>query len=244
MRKILTTVSALAFSAGVAHAGGMVVPQEPVVAAPAPIMAQAYDWTGGYAGLGLTYGRGSYNVDDSGPFEEDAGDFWPSGSGWGIGGFVGHNWQNGNMVYGVEGHVSGHRMRGTTDLGSDGAAEVRTDVRSMASLRGRVGIAQDRTLFFVTAGPAIANVRHNADLPAGEGGAVSIGESRTVNGLVIGAGVEHALNNGWHIRGDIEHHRFRSRDFTTADDLVPAGPSFPGVSTRVNLARVSAVFRF
>ncbi len=248
MRKFLITLSALALSAGVANAGALVTPAEPIVTAPAPVpMApRAFDWTGGYAGLGVTYGRASYReagdlfdfdeiFDDLRGREGDPafGGFFPSGSGWGGGAFVGFNWQNGNMVYGVEGHLSAHRMRGdTTFAGENGAddLEVRTDVRSMASLRGRLGFSADRTLFFVTAGPAMANVRHNA-----------IGvdsESRNVNGFVVGVGAEHALAGGWNIRGDLEHHRFRSRDFTTA------GVPFDGVRTRVNLARVSAVFRF
>jgi outer membrane immunogenic protein len=229
MSKIITTLSAFALSATVAHAGGMTVPQEPTVMAPAPMM-QTYDWTGGYVGLGLTYGRATHSADATAP---DVGgfpvnDYWPNGSGWGISGFGGYNWHDGNLVYGVEGHVSAHRMRGEANVGG---ADIETDIRSMASIRGRLGVAQDRTLFFVTAGPAIANVRHNA---------VGIdSESNTVTGLVIGAGIEHAMAGGWNIRGDIEHHRFRSKDFNTV-----APGTFPGVRTRANLARISAVYRF
>jgi len=255
MRKILTSLSALALSAGMATAGGMVAPTEPIVAAPAPLAT--YDWTGGYAGLGLTYGRASYKSGLSGfldaelPEDTGAGFFWPSGSGWGIGGFAGFNWQNDNIVYGVEAHLSGHRMRGTRRItavegGNDIEDEevigrIRTDVRSLASLRGRVGVAQDRTLFFVTAGPAIGNVRHTATIDEGpfEG---SYSQSRSVGGLVVGVGIEHALANGWHIRGDLEHYRFGKRNFNTLG--LPEGPDFPNVRTRVNLARISAVFRF
>ena len=223
MRKLMMTLSALALGAGAAHAGGMTVPQDPVIAAPQPVMATAYDWTGGYVGLGLSYGRAEHNTDTS-P------EFWPNGSGFGLGGLAGYNWQSGNTVFGVEAHLSAHRMRGTTDAA--GPDEVRTDLRSVSSLRGRIGITQDRTLFFLTAGPAIGNVRHTAVNP-------DLQESNTANGVMIGVGIEQALQDGWHIRGDVEHYRFRSQDFDTA------GPgSFPGVRTRANIARVSAVFRF
>ena len=262
MRKILTSLSALALSAGMASAGGkLAVPTEPIVAAPAPMAV--YDWAGGYAGLGLTFGRASYRSGISEDVVDFFGEgfgvpvtgglFWPSGSGAGIGGFVGFNWQNGNIVYGVEGHVSAHRMRGTRnlDLGEivfgeqqvDITARIRTDLRSLASLRGRVGVAQDRTLFFVTAGPAIGNVRHNAQLRFGDEVVESSNQSRSVSGLMVGAGIEHALAGGWHIRGDLEHYRFGKRNFNTLGISDP-GPDFPNVRTRVNLARVSAVFRF
>jgi outer membrane immunogenic protein len=240
MRKFLVTLSALALSAGVANAGALVTPTpEPIIPAPAPVIHTGYDWTGGYAGVGLTYGRASYGGDgrlfalsaitgdSTDPGEVDG---FPNGSGWGLGGFVGYNWQNGGMVYGVEGHLSGHRMRGNLDVDDDGETDIRTDVRSIASLRGRVGVAQDRTLFFLTAGPAVANIRHNA---------IGIdSESRSASGFVIGVGLEHAMAGGWNLRGDLEHYRFGSRDFTTA------GIDFPSVRPRVNMARVSAVFRF
>jgi outer membrane immunogenic protein len=237
MRKLLVSLSIIALSAGVASAGAPGLPAaDPVITAPAPVIhPRAYDWTGGYAGLGLSYGRSSYRADTTEEMDQfgfEGRDFWPSGSGWGIGGLAGFNWQSGNVVYGFEGHLSGHRMRGTTTFvdEDEDTLDVRSDVRSIASLRGRVGVAQDRTLLFVTAGPAVASVRHTA---------VDIGsESRSATGLMIGIGVEHALAGGWNIRGDLEHYRFRSRDFTTADGF------FPGVRPRVNLARVSAVFRF
>ena len=246
MRKILTSLSALALSAGMASAGGkLAVPTEPVVAAPAPMV---YDWSGGYAGLGLTYGRASYRsgtseiIDDIGLTGND---FWPSGSGLGIGGFAGFNWQDGNMVYGVEGHLSGHRMRGSTGFEAEEIIEgrARTEVRSLASLRARVGLAQDRTLFFVTAGPAIGNVRHSGSTD--DFGGVSVSQSRSVSGLMIGVGIEHALAGGWHVRGDLEHYRFGKRNFSTgANEAGFDGATFPNVRTRVNLARISAVFRF
>jgi len=63
-------------------------------------------------------------------------------------------------------------------------------------------------------------------------------QSRTVNGAVLGLGVEHALSQGLSIRGDLEHYRFQDSDFTTG------GGAFPNVQTRANVARLSAVFRF
>lgn len=221
MRKYLSAAAALVLSAGVAQAGGTATPAEPVVIAPAPAPV-AYDWTGAYAGLGLTYGRTNHRT-------ATAPNFWPNGSGAGLGAFLGYNWQSGNMVYGVEGHIAGQRTRGTT---TTAVGEVRTDLGTLASIRGRVGVANDRTLFFLTAGPAFGRVNHNA-VTAG------LSETRSVYGAMVGIGIEQAMRGGWHLRGDLEHYRFRSTDFTTA------GPgSFPGVRTSANVARISAVWRF
>lgn len=197
------------------------VPAEPPVmtpVAPAPI---AYDWTGGYVGLGLGYGEARHRQ-DSLP------QFWPNGSGFSLGALAGYNWQSGNTVWGVEGHLSGNRLRGTTTTGVP--TEIRTDITGLASLRGRLGWAQDRTLVFVTAGPALGRVSHTA---------VNLGqESRSVSGAMVGVGIEQAVSAGMTIRGDLEHYRFGSRDFTTA------GLNFPGARSQATVARISAVFRF
>ncbi|MGY6535073.1 MAG: outer membrane protein [Pararhodobacter sp.] len=226
MKRIILAAALTSFGGTAAFAGSLTTtPAEPPVMAPsAPAPSPAYNWSGGYVGTGLTFGRALHSTNTSPQF-------WPNGSGVGIGGFAGYNWQQGNTVFGVEGHLSGHRMRGSTDLGG-ATGEIRTDLRALASIRARAGVAADRTLFFVTGGAAGGSVRHT-------GVDLGIEETNRVTGVVLGVGVEHALADGIHIRGDLEHYRFGSRDFDTA------GPgSFPGVRSRANVARVSAVFRF
>lgn len=226
MKTSILTMTAAAFvlTAGIAHAGNMTPLDEPPVvsAPPAPAMPSLYDWSGAYAGLGLSYGEGNHRS----ALQQD---FWPRGTGFGANALAGYNWQMGSTVFGIEGHVSADRMRGTT---TTGIGTVQSDIRGMASLRGRVGIANDRTLVFASAGPAAASIRHNA-VDAG------LRDSQTTYGLMVGVGVEQALGNGFHIRGDLEHYRFNSQSFNTA------GPdSFPNVRSRANVARVSTVFRF
>lgn len=184
---------------------------------PAPI---AYDWTGGYAGVGLTYGRAAHTY--------DATPDWPNGTGPGLGALAGYNWQRGNLVYGVEGHIEGNRVRGAETAA--GGPEVRSELSSLGSLRFRMGVAQDRTLFFATAGAAVGRV--------GYGIGASDTTTATARGGMIGVGVEHAVRPGFHIRGDLEHYRFGSRDITIG------AATYPGIQPRANVARVSAVFRF
>lgn len=220
MKQVLLAGAVALGTATAATAGNLgPVTADPVVPVPVAPMPVIYDWTGGYAGLGLTWGRASHS-------QATLPEFWPNGSGWGLSGLAGYNWQSGAMVYGVEGHLGWARMRGTTDVGG---TIVNTDLEGLASVRGRIGVAQDRTLLFATAGLAAGRLNHTA---------VGVdSETRTLNGAVIGVGFEQALA-GFNLRGDLEHYRFSGRNFTTT------GVAFDDVRTRANVARLSAVFRF
>jgi outer membrane immunogenic protein len=215
----LGTATALLGTAAAAGSAGPAT-LDPVVPAPAAPLPAAHSWTGGYAGVGLTFGETTYD-------QATLPGFWPNGRGAGLSALAGYNWQSGATVYGVEGHLGAARMRGTTPIAG---TTVTTDLNALGSLRGRVGVAQDRTLVFVSAGVAGARVTHTA---AGLGS-----ESRTLSGAVVGAGFEQALAGGLNLRGDLEHYRFSGSNFTTA------GLPFPDVRTRANVARLSAVFRF
>lgn len=226
MKNLILAGGIVLGSAATAMAGSFAAaPVEAPLMAPAPPMPVGYNWAGGYAGVGLSYGRATYS-------NLTLPEFWPSGSGGGLNGFAGYNWQNGATVYGVEGHLGMNRIRGNTDVGG---VDVRTQLGTVGSLRGRIGVAADRTLFFATAGLAAGRLTHTA---TDAGGVVLGEESRTANGAVIGIGIEHAISNGLHIRGDLEHYRFRDQSFTTA------GIPFDPTRSRSNQARISAVFRF
>jgi outer membrane immunogenic protein len=215
----LGTATAFLGTAAVAGSAGPAT-LDPIVPPPVAPMPTARNWAGGYAGVGLTFGTTTYD-------QATLPAFWPNGRGAGLSGLAGYNWQSGAVVYGVEGHLGAARMRGSTPIAG---TTVTTDMSALGSLRGRVGVTQDSTLLFVTAGLAGARVTHTA---AGLGS-----ESRTLTGAVVGAGFEQALAGGMNLRGDLEHYRFSGRDFTTA------GLPFPDVRSRANVARLSAVFRF
>jgi outer membrane immunogenic protein len=226
MRNLILAGGIVLGTAASAAAGTFAAaPAEPALMAPAPAPApMAYNWAGGYAGVGLSYGRTTNTAD----FDGDLSPFWPNGRGAGLSGLAGFNWQNGAMVYGVEGHLGLNRIRGTGTFDEEDARE--TELGMTASLRGRVGFAVDRTLFFGTAG--IASARVSNTLFGDE-------DARTASGTVLGIGVEHAINNGLHIRGDLEQYRFRGESIFNFEE------TFTGdVRTRANVARISAVFRF
>lgn len=94
MKKILLASAAIILSGTTAFAGNLFVP------APSPVpyaaAATTYDWSGAYVGgyVGGDMGTMEYFTPSVGPYDIDAA--------WAYGGFVGYNWQSGNLVYGVE----------------------------------------------------------------------------------------------------------------------------------------------
>ncbi|MCC5971647.1 MAG: outer membrane beta-barrel protein [Pararhodobacter sp.] len=215
--------TALALSTSAAMAGSMAAPiVEPPVYTPAPTVA--HDWTGGYIGLSLTYGRSAH----SGP----AAGSLPNATGLGGGGLIGYNWQTGDLVFG--GEIAGGlaRMSGSDECDNP-AWTCRSRVGTVLSGRVRAGIAMDNTLLFATGGVASANIRHSTWHPVFG----NFRDTNRTNGMMVGVGLEHAFEGGWNLRGDLEHYRFRRQNFALD---VP----YNGVRATMNLARVSAVMRF
>lgn len=215
--------TAMALGATAAMAAGptpVVVEPQVYVAPPAP----THNWTGGYIGLSLNYGRSSHAT--------EPGFLLPNASGFGGGALAGYNWQTGDLVLGAE--VAGNltRMNGTEPCANP-AWTCRSHVNNVVSARLRAGVAMDTTLLFATAGVASASIRHSTTSPAD----VLFTDTNRTNGLMVGVGFEQAFAGGWNLRGDLEHYRFRRTDF--ALDI-----PYNGVRATMNMARISAVLRF
>lgn len=183
--------TALAFPA---FAGGLTEPvYEPApVVAPAPIVA-ASNWSGFYTGVFLGYAEDSIDVDDIGGVGLDD-EPNPKGALGGIA--AGYNFQSGNWVYGVEADIA------ATDLNDSGSVDVpavdaEVDVKSMATLRGRVGYDMGRWMPYATAGFAAAEADYSV---AGAG--VSIDDGDTLTGYTAGFGAEYAINDNWSAKGE------------------------------------------
>lgn len=223
--KLATAVMSLALVAATsAFAGGRVVPVDPPLIPPAP--PPAYNWTGGYAGLGLGFGNASATLTGIPPTT------FPSARGVVGSALLGYNWQGaGAFVLGAEAMLSAGRIRGTATCPNP-AFDCTARLDNMAAARLRMGVAQDRTLFFVTLGAATATQRFE-----GTNGVITDVTSARVNGWTAGIGIEQAMANGWNLRGDLEHYRFGS-----ANHVITGNPFT--ARTRANVARISAVFRF
>jgi outer membrane immunogenic protein len=222
----LAAAAALTLGAGAAHAGGRtVVVADPVIVAPPP--PAAYSWAGAYAGLGLGYGQSSFSFTGI-----PAGTF-PSASGPMASLLLGYNWQGtGPMVIGGEIMLSTGRVRGSAPCPGGPAFTCSSELENLAAARLRLGYAQDRTLLFVTLGAAAGSERFEAT-----NGVMTASSSTRLSGWTAGIGIEHAMRDGWHIRGDLEHYRFRRANHQF-------GPTPFTSQNRTNVVRVSLVRRF
>ncbi|MFN4101927.1 MAG: outer membrane protein [Pararhodobacter sp.] len=222
MKKFLVSTAVAMTAATGALASGPTIPVEPYVA-PMPPMPVVYDWSGAYAGVNLLGGRATFTTPG------DPG-LLPHANGIGLGGLLGYNLQSGTLVYGGEVHLGYGNLDGSAPCPNP-TFECTSDVGAIGSLRGRVGIAADRTLFYAGLGLTAARVSHTAD-----DGFIDFEDTNTLRGASISVGVDHALQNGIVLRGEFEHTRFRSQ-------AVNWDFAYP-TSTRMNLLRVGALFRF
>ena len=225
-------VFAFALLAGLAstsaYAADAVIYEPP---APAPVYQEVpiFSWTGGYIGL---QGGGLWsdsNVDnlDTDLFDGDRDGFGDSFNGGLFGVYAGYNWQSGPWVFGAEGDFNGVWNDETFNiLGQD--VDVGTDY--LASLRGRVGYAFDRTLIFATGGVAFTQFSAEADF----GNNVSFNADQNFTGWTVGAGAEYAFTNNW--IGRVE---YRYYDFS--DDVLDG---FADVGVTTNTLTVGVSYKF
>jgi outer membrane immunogenic protein len=179
----------------------------PVVALPAGFGAPAIPGTGD-AGLGLLPTSHSLRRDGV------------------IGGvYAGYNWQVGRGVYGIEADISPLDSR-KSDLKSLfdtfagvprlNGSTVQIDARSnwLASVRGRIGYAWDRTLIYGTGGAAFTHTDYSLNLvttPDSFNGvpSSSIGFGQDKVGYAIGVGAEWMATQNWILRLEYLHYAFR-----------------------------------
>jgi len=179
-------------------------------------------WSGLYAGGHVGYAHVSFDSlfdgsEISNPFDnEDSvlGQYFDL-NGTIAGVQLGYNQAYGPVVYGVE--VDWTNLRKSDRLfdpdgGDPDDDSASVDLHWMATLRGRVGVTLANTLFFATAGAAWIKGDYAALDDMVTEGKISINDI----GLVLGGGLEHALNNNWRIRLEGLHYSFGNKNDTSS----------------------------
>ena len=186
--------------------------------APAPIITQApiFTWTGLYVGLQAGYAWDRVSLDNTfAAFPLNA-----KRDGFVGGAHIGYLYQTGPAVFGLEGDVEG------TTIKNSGLR---------VSLRGRLGFAADRALFYVTGGGALANQNYSLVSPFAP--AFSTNASATKLGWTVGAGVEYAFAPNWSARVEYRYSDFGK--LNVANFVAPAN-----ISRRENAVRVGVSYHF
>ena len=151
-----------------------------------------YDWSGVYIGLqaGGVWGESDDTVTS---VKVNGGTF---------GGYVGVNWQNGNLVYGVEGEIAYNSADGKF-MGLE------TGFDWHGALRARLGYAFDNVLVYGAGGLAFARAYLDA-MPFAEA-------DETFTGWTIGGGAEYGFAQNWIARLDYRYSDYGSSDFGFSD---------------------------
>ncbi len=194
MRRIISALCAtigLVCLAGSAFAADL--PPSPPPRAPAayvPAVLPVYNWAGIYVGIngGWGWGNGTFTIAPNTAFPAGLSGT-PHDNGGIVGGTLGVNWQASAFVFGVEGDwdYSGINT-GTTSTICNFSGNCQTGNNWLATVRGRVGYAADRVLFYLTAGGAFANVQTTFN---------GVTTSHTQAGWTGGAGIEWAFADNW-----------------------------------------------
>lgn len=205
-----------------------------------PAAAQSVDWRGVYIG-GLV---GGAQMDHA--FGTELSDEWDNGvlnqadqdallpllnggktNTGAIGGVVaGYNWQMDRLLLGVEADYSVFDGNNSTTTAVTAInpyrVETSTDVNWVATLRGRTGVAFDRSLVYVTGGLAFGEHEFNQSIVQLNFPYVQTGaSSSTKAGWVLGVGLERALDEKWSFRLQYLHADFGSESAGSAGVCPP-----------------------
>ena len=196
MKRFALAIAAIA-AVGFAQQAGAADLGRPIpVAPPAPYMVPYYNWTGFYVGLNGGGGWGNSTWDTLSPRFDTSGAFG--------GGTVGYNWQNSQFVFGVEADVDWANIKGSDPCVLVGGCQTKSDWFGTA--RGRVGVAFDRVMPYITGGLAFGDI--SATTIAGT-------TSTTNAGWAAGAGVEFVIAGPWTAKVEYMHIDLGSFNCTT-----------------------------
>lgn len=224
----------------------------PSRSAPAPVFAQkAFSWTGVYVGVnagavGLS-NNSDYNASNSGMSTGSAGyaddGYFANGFGGGamVGGTIGYNHQFGGIVVGLEADFAvGRAGASASDVNVDDyITHMTANLSSFGTLRGRVGVAFDRTLVYVTGGLAFGSFKGTLwNDNSYQDYIVKTSSTRT--GWVVGAGVEYALTNNVSLKVEGLYADFGSKS-SAATDCVECRGQF---KTKATVGRVGVNYKF
>ena len=216
-----------------------------------PMPVAIYSWTGCYIGVSgggkWAQARDTVTIPGAAGFgvvNPTTAIFYDTEpSTWVVGGQAGCNMQSGNWVFGVEADAHAQRWSSLFTLGAGNpppfVAGDQFGLRSdwQASVRGRVGYAMDRTLFYVTGGVAFTEVQSYSNfVPVLQlGGAAPLlfpgtiaYDRQVLFGGTVGAGLEYAWTNNFTVGVEGRYTWYGTERFGAGQVAVigvpPAGP--------------------
>ena len=197
--------------------------------------AEAYDWTGWYAGVSIGLGFGQSK--QSGATAALTPTFDVDGDVFGF--TTGYKWQLGRVVFGVDSDISFSTVQGTSGFTSAAPGFIaETSQKWLSTARARLGLARDRWMVYLTGGAAAADI----GIMATEPGAGIASQDQVRWGWTTGLGVEAVGLGGPHLYGFSLKVEYLFVDFQNAAYFNPAPTGFfnraGGVPLSENLFRI------
>ena len=211
MKKVLLATTAILAVSGVSASAADL----PMKAA-RPMVDVAPSWAGSFIGAHLGVGR----MDASTAVQSStSSNIFSSGCSYGascssaatgvVGGVeIGHDWQKGSFVYGVAADwtwtdLDKTRSGSTSSSNNASGYSLKHQVDWLATFRGRMGLAVQDTLVYVTGGLALGRV--GADYRAtwaSNPPSVYSDMKKTRVGWVAGGGIEHRFDRKWSFKAE------------------------------------------
>ena len=190
--KALALVSATAISFAVPASAADIVRAQPVAPAPVVSAVPQDGWAGGYTGLYLGGAQNRFgSAVNEGSINKNAAKF---------GAYSGWNFQNGNIVYGVEGDAGYNAAK----AGKIGQTEASVKTGFEGSLRGRLGYDMGTFMPYVAAGVAGTQLKYNSD---------DLGAKKTFRaGWTAGIGTEAKLTDSITARVEYRYSDFGKKN--------------------------------
>jgi outer membrane immunogenic protein len=234
---LLSTVSALAL-AGNAFAADM------PVKAPPPAVVVAPTWAGFYVGGhgGFAWLRNEHTISGTQTASICTG-FTNSqtcslrDTGAVAGGQIGYNWQQRELVFGIEVDGSWTNLKKTTSFATaafDGS--INDKVEWLASVRGRLGWAMGDMLFYGTGGVAWGQFDFGWRQQANR----TFQSDKSATGWVAGGGIEKAFSRNWSARAEFLYYGFGRK---SASGLVAQNTYTSSFRNDISVVRLGINYR-
>jgi outer membrane immunogenic protein len=176
-----------------------------------PAVVPIFTWTGWYVGVDGGYGWGT---DSDITFTAPATGFTGTSQGFrSTGGFgggqIGFNQQTGQWVWGLEADIQGSGIRDAFNVtvpsnGGPLGVNAQQRLNYFGTVRGRLGLAVDHSLFYATGGFAYGGVKDNILLTNG-GATALLMRNYTGTGFAVGGGWEYNFAPAWSVKVEYQY---------------------------------------
>jgi outer membrane immunogenic protein len=223
MKNTTLTLAILMLGIGFIYAGPEPLPSGKEMKQVAPAPPPCPTWTGFYVGIMAGFKLAETDVDvrltddwDAFPVQREVAEGEGQGAdvdadGAELGGLIGFNYQWHNFVFGVEA-AGGYLWLRDSDVtnfsifGQDWNVETSFKTHYLTTIGGRFGYTFCRWMPYVTGGVAIGDIDfeqryHQHPAFFNQGGSTS----ETQVGWMVGGGLEFALTDHWHLRGQYQY---------------------------------------